>query len=228
MVALFVILTVVVCLAVDSVIQWRKARREAAEAAASTATAYAFADLSAPAGVYLDNGHTWVEVEAEGGARVGVDRFAESILGHIDTVELPEVGREVHRGDRLFSLRQGARVAEFFSPIDGVVGSVDGSLTRHPEAIKADPYRTGWICRLTPRNLGRGLKRLRIAEEAMEWLRDEAERFQEFFAGRPLERTALGAVMQDGGQPTGGVLELMDDETWQRFNAEFLHPPDKE
>src|SRR5689334_4691882 len=122
MVALFVILTVVVCLSVDSVIQWRRARREAAQAALASelVATYAFDDLSIPAGVYLDSGHTWVQLETEGAAYVGADRFAESLLGRIDAVELPEVGREVHRGEPLFSLVQGERVADFVAPIDGV------------------------------------------------------------------------------------------------------------
>jgi glycine cleavage system H protein len=227
MVALFVILTVVVCIAVDSLIQWRRALKEAREATPATAqaTAYAFDDLSVPAGVYLDGGHTWVHLEADGDAHVGVDRFAESLLGRVDAVELPEVGREVHRGERLFSLVQGERVTDFVAPIDGVVRSVAKTLGRHPEAIKSDPYREGWVCRLVPRNLARNLKRLRIAEEARDWLAGEAARFQEFFAARPLAESPLGAVMQDGGQPTGGVLEWMDDETWRRFNDEFLHKP---
>jgi glycine cleavage system H lipoate-binding protein len=224
MVALFVILTVVICIGVDSIIQWRRARKEAREVAPATAmvAAYAFEDLSVPAGVYLDSGHTWVEVEAEGDAHIGVDRFAESLLGRVDAVELPEVGREVHRGDRLFTLRQGARIAVFGAPIDGVVRSVDRMLARHPESMKADPYSAGWICRLAPKNLARNLKHLRIAEEARGWLKTEASRFQEFFAARPPEQAAMGAVMQDGGQPTGGILEWMDDETWRRFNDEFL------
>lgn len=221
MVALFVIFTVVVCIGVDSIIQWRRARNEAVPALDQVGD-YLFQDLNVPAGVYLDGGHTWVELEPEGDVHVGVDRFAESVLGRIDAVELPEVGREVRRGERLFSLVQGDRVAEFTAPVDGVVRSVDRLLARHPQSVKADPYSAGWICRLAPKNLSRNLKKLRIAEEARDWLKEEAERFQDFFAARPLEQTALGAVMQDGGQPTGGVLEWMDDETWRRFNDEFL------
>jgi len=230
MVALFVILTVVVCIGVDSIIQWRRARKEAREAAgaATSLTAYAFEDLSVPAGVYLDGGHTWVRLETDGDAHVGVDRFAESLLGQVDAVELPEVGREVRRGERLFRLRQGERLADFVAPIDGVVRSVDKSLRRHPEAIKADPYRQGWVCRLAPLNLARNLKRLRIAEEARDWLKAEAARFQDFFASRPLEPTPLGALLQDGGQPAGGVLQWMDDATWHRFNDEFLRPSQDE
>jgi hypothetical protein len=110
----------------------------------------------------------------------------------------------------------------FASPLDGVINSVNKDLARHPEAIKADPYEQGWICGLRPNNLAKHLKQLFIAEETREWLNQEIRRFQEFIAARPLESTALGHVLQDGGQPTGGVLELMDDETWNLFTHEFL------
>jgi hypothetical protein len=82
----------------------------------------------------------------------------------------------------------------------------------------------GWVCSISPKNLAANLKLLRIADEAKAWLKSEVERFQEFFAARPLENTALGQVLQDGGLPTGGVLELMDDETWKLFGEEFLRP----
>jgi hypothetical protein len=116
----------------------------------------------------------------------------------------------------------------FNAPIDGVVKAVDQALARHPEAINADPYAMGWICSLSPKNLAANLKRLRVAEEAKSWLKSEVERFQEFFAARPLENMALGQVLQDGGQPTGGVLELMDDETWNLFAEQFLRADDAE
>lgn len=223
MVALFVILTIVVCVMADSLVQWAKARKEeSARQPSQLVPAYAFENVTAPAGVFLDPGHTWLHLTHSGVAHVGIDAFAESVLGRIDKVELPEVGTEVRRGERLFALRQGDRTAVFNSPVDGFVKSVDEALARNPEAIKADPYMMGWICSLSPKNLAANLKRLRVAEEAKTWLKSEAERFQEFFAARPLENTALGQVLQDGGQPTGGVLEMMDNETWRLFTEQFL------
>ena len=229
MVALFVILTIVVCVMADSVVQWAKAKKEAgAQAPDRLVPAYAFEDVSAPAGVFLDPGHTWMHLTHSGTAHVGVDGFAQKVMGRIDGVELPAVGDEVRRGDKLFAIRQGDRTAVFNAPIDGVVKAVDEALARHPEAINADPYAMGWICSLSPKNLAANLKRLRVAEEAKSWLKSEVERFQEFFAARPLENMALGQVLQDGGQPTGGVLELMDDETWNLFAEQFLRADDAE
>jgi len=228
MVALFVILTIVVCVMADSIVQWAKAKKEAGAAPDRLVPAYAFEDVSAPAGVFLDPGHTWMHLTHSGTAHVGVDGFAQKVMGRIDGVELPAVGDEVRRGDKLFAIRQGDRTAVFNAPIDGVVKAVDEALARHPEAINADPYAMGWICSLSPKNLAANLKRLRIAEEAKSWLKSEVERFQEFFAARPLENMALGQVLQDGGQPTGGVLELMDDETWNLFADQFLRADDAE
>ena len=90
--------------------------------------------------------------------------------------------------------------------------------------IQSDPYKEGWVCSLMPRNLAKNLKQLRTAEDAKIWLREEARRFQEFFAAGPLENLRLGHVMQDGGDLAGGVLEYSDDETWKKFNEMFLRP----
>ena len=229
MVALFVVLTIVVCVVADSVVQWARAKKEAdAHAPEQMVPSYAFEDVSSPEGVFLDPGHTWVHLAHSGLAHIGLDGFVQKALGRVDVVELPALGAEVHRGDNLFAVRQGERTATFQSPVDGVVTTVDESLARHPEMIGADPYAMGWICSIRPKNLAANLKRLRIAEEAKSWLASEVERFQEFFAARPLQNTALGDVLQDGGQPTSGVLELMDDETWKLFSEEFLQPEDHE
>src|SRR6185369_17569091 len=139
MVALFVILTIVVCVMADSVVQWTKAKKEAgAHARENKIPAYAFEDVTTPAGVFLDPGHTWVHLAHSGAAHVGLDAFARKVVGRIDGVELPAVGEEVHRGDKLFAIRQGERTASFQSPVDGVVTTVGEALARHPEAIGAD------------------------------------------------------------------------------------------
>lgn len=228
MVALFVILTIVLCVMADSIVQWAKAKKEAgALVPGRLVPAYAFDDVTAPSGVFIDPGHTWMHLTHSGSAHVGVDGFAQKVMGRIDRVELPAVGDEVRRGDKLFALRQGHRTAVFTAPIDGVVDCIDQALARNPEAINTDPYAAGWVCSLSPKNLAANLKNLRIAEDAKSWLKSEVERFQEFFAARPLGNMTLGQVLQDGGRPTGGVLELMDDETWNLFGEQFLRPDDE-
>ena len=226
MVALFVVLTILVCVAIDGLVQWRKAKRESATRVLvnQLIPAEAFGNMSAPFNFFLDDGHTWVKVSPSGNTEVGMDSFAEKLLGRIDSVVLPEVGKEVKRGDVLFAVRQDDRRAAFAAPIDGVVNAVDKELPWHPEMIHSNPYKDGWVCSLKPKNLAKNLKELHVADEAKTWLREEASKFQEFFAARPLEHMQLGQVLQDGGQLTTGVLEFADDDTWKLFNEIFLRP----
>lgn len=228
MVALFVILTILVCVGVDGIVQVRKGRKErvSRNLADELVPVQAFANLSAPANLFLDTGHTWIEVKPSGVANIGLDGFAQKLIGRIDDVVLPEVGKEINRGDVLFAVKQDNRRAAFASPIDGVVTLVDKELPWHPEMIQSDPYKEGWVCSVKPKNLAKNLKQLFAADEASDWLKSEARRFQEFFAAQQLENMQLGHVLQDGGQLTGGVLEFADDGTWKQFNEMFLRPQD--
>ncbi|MGZ8846746.1 MAG: glycine cleavage system protein H [Pyrinomonadaceae bacterium] len=230
MVALFVILTILVCVGIDGIVQLRKARKESASLnlADQLLPAAAFANLSAPANLFLDSGHTWVEVKPSGVATIGLDGFAQKLIGRIDDVVLPEVGKEINRGDVLFALKQNNHRAAFASPVDGTVVMVDRELPWHPEMIQSDPYKEGWICSVKPRNLAKNLKQLLTADESIGWLKNEAQRFQEFFAAQTLDSMQLGQVLQDGGQLMGGVLEYADDGTWKQFNEMFLRPQHKE
>lgn len=225
MVALFVILTIVVCISVDGVIQWRKSNMEGLARlwADELVPIDAFEKMSVPADVFLDDGHTWVKLAPSGKAEIGLDSFASTLVGRVDAVVLPEVGKEVSRGDLLFALRQGNRRAGFSAPLDGVVTDVHKDVNWEPDMIHGNPYKFGWICSLKPRHLAQNLKELRIANEARSWLREQAEKFQVFLASQPLESMQLGHVLQDGGRTVPGVLEYVDEETWKQFNELFLH-----
>jgi|SRR5215471_3178877 len=228
MVALFVILTIVVCVSIDGIVQLRKAKKErvSRDLADKIVPAATFANLSAPANVFLDAGHTWVEVKPSGEAMIGLDDFAQKLIGRIDQVVLPEPGREINRGDLLFAVKQDHHRALFASPIDGTVTLVDKELPWHPEMIESDPYREGWVCSVKPKNLAQNLRRLFTADEARLWLKSETARFQEFFAAHATNNLQLGQVLQDGGEIAGGVLEFADDATWKQFNEMFLRPRD--
>ncbi len=232
MVAFFVVFTFVAFILADGVVQWIEVRREEKRGGAGRATlrpALALEGISIPGGIFVDSGHTWVGLDATGRARVGMDRFVQKALGRIDRIDLPEEGKVVRRGDELFALGQGARRAVLTSPIDGVVGKVNRSLAGDPEVLEMDPYLKGWVCTLNPSNLAEDLRQLSIAGEAKEWLKREARRFQDFIAGRPLAHPEMGSLMADGGEVAEGVLESMDEETWQLFAREFLgrHPSEK-
>ena len=169
-------------------------------------------DIRPPANVFLHEGHTWAAVEKSGEAEIGVDPLARKAIGKIDGIELPKVGREVRRGEKLFSLRQGARAADFVSPIEGSVTEVNDSLDSGD-----------WVCKVSPRNLSDDLKAMRIAEDGVRWIYSELSRLQEMVAMQMPRLQTVGVTMQDGGLALDNLLEALDDEAWQAFGEQFLN-----
>ena len=228
MVAILIILTIVGFVVADALVQRSKSRKAVvrmstdAQPSNRMASRSVFEDLELPQGVFVGTGHTWLALDPTGQAQVGMDDFAQRIIGSIDGVELPKVGEQVCRGQRLFAVHQGKRAAEFTAPVDGVVVKVNQILQENPKPLKSSPFEGGWICSLNPTSLAKDLKQLVVAEEGREWLTREIQRFLSFIVARPSEHLALGHVLQDGGEPANGLLEMMDDETWGLFVQKFL------
>ena len=91
--------------------------------------------------------HEWVRVEG-GRARVGITDFAQSALGDVVFVELPEADVELVRGDHLGEVESTKSVSEIYAPVAGRVVEVNAALAEHPERLNADPYGEGWICEI--------------------------------------------------------------------------------
>jgi glycine cleavage system H protein len=229
MVALFVILTIVGFILMDSLVQWAEARHERPLGRTLRPLGLfsmpAVETASIPAGLFLDEGHTWVRLEPSGRTVIGMDEFVRRAIGRISAVQLPDIGTFVRRGDPLCVLFQDGRHAVIRAPVDGVVEAVNTQLARYPETGRSDPYEEGWVCIVRPKNLAAHVRRLFVAEDAEAWLRAEIERFKEFLSLRPLSQTALGHVVPDGGRWTEGVLELVDEESWTEFARTFLRSP---
>ena len=217
MVAIFVVLFIVLAMTIDAIVR----RRAPAPALLAVRR-----EIPLPGGLFLDTGHTWTALEPSGRIRVGADDLVRAAIGHADKVELPEPGMEVKQGQPLFTLVTGERRAVVASPMDGVVSSVNPALAENAASLARDPYRRGWICALSPKNLGASLRKLKVADEAVDWLGKERERFEEFAASRIWRNAVPGIAMADGGKPADGILNYMDDEAWAAFGREFLEPRD--
>jgi len=88
--------------------------------------------------------HEWVHLEGDR-AKVGITEHAQSELGDIVFVELPEVGRKVNKGDNLATVESVKSVSDVYAPISGEVVEVNESLESAPETINKDPHGAGWI-----------------------------------------------------------------------------------
>ncbi|GAB7387137.1 glycine cleavage system protein GcvH [Bacillaceae bacterium] len=88
--------------------------------------------------------HEWVRVEGNR-AYIGITDFAQSELGDIVFVELPEVGDEVQQGSTFGSVESVKTVSDLYSPVSGKVVEVNEELADAPELINESPYEKGWM-----------------------------------------------------------------------------------
>ncbi len=88
--------------------------------------------------------HVWVGVEDQR-VFLGLTNYAQSELGQVISVELPDVGDEVERGESFAEIESVSTVSELIAPISGTVLAVNGDLENHPTMINEGPYSEGWL-----------------------------------------------------------------------------------
>jgi len=92
--------------------------------------------------------HEWVKVEEDNLITVGITDYAQEKLGDIVSVELPRVGDEVERGERIGMVDSQKASSEVFAPVSGVIAEVNDLLNDDPAVINSDPYEEGWFVRI--------------------------------------------------------------------------------
>ncbi|EJL47785.1 glycine cleavage system H protein [Brevibacillus agri] len=88
--------------------------------------------------------HEWVRVEGNK-AYIGITAFAQSELGDIVFVELPEVGSTIQQDEPFGSVESVKTVSELYAPVSGKVVEVNGELEDAPELVNSSPYEQAWM-----------------------------------------------------------------------------------
>lgn len=94
--------------------------------------------------------HEWLRQEDDGSVTMGITDHAQSALGDLVYVELPEVGQALEAGGEMAVVESVKAASDVYAPISGSVLEVNVDLADDPEKINADPYGEGWIVRLQP------------------------------------------------------------------------------
>lgn len=88
--------------------------------------------------------HIWVGVRDQHGL-IGLTNYSQTELGKVLSVDLPEVGDAMEKGEVFGEIESVETVYELIAPISGTVLSVNGDLENHPSLINEDPYNEGWL-----------------------------------------------------------------------------------
>lgn len=169
-----------------------------------------------PGDVYYHPGHSWALPEGGDVVRIGMDDFAQKLLGRPSAVDLPEVGTRLEPGEQGCQIEVDERPFGLLVPVGGEVVARNEAVLRDPELINRDPYGQGWLIEVRGPRVGSGLRALLRGDLARAWL-SASERA--LFERMPSE---VGLVMQDGGIPVSGIARALSPRDWERIAGEFL------
>jgi len=103
--------------------------------------------MSVQKDLYYTEEHEWLKVEDEKGT-IGITDHAQSELGDIVFVDLPEEGEEFSKGDAIGTIEAVKTVSDIYAPVSGEVLEVNETLDEEAEKINQDPYGEGWIVKV--------------------------------------------------------------------------------
>jgi glycine cleavage system H protein len=103
--------------------------------------------VNVPSDLLYTSTHEWVRIEGDI-ATIGITDHAQSELGDIVFVELPNPGRVLQVGDTFGSVESVKTVSDVYAPVPGEVTEVNGALGAQSELLNSDPFGAGWLIKI--------------------------------------------------------------------------------
>ena len=103
--------------------------------------------MNIPEDLRYSEDHEWLRVEGEIGIE-GITDYAQHELSDIVYVELPEVGREVSKGETIGTIEAVKTVVDLYAIVGGKIPEVNENLKNNPELVNQDPYGEGWMVKI--------------------------------------------------------------------------------
>jgi glycine cleavage system H protein len=196
---------------------WRYVNGAPWSFAGAGAIAGQLADLfRIPDHVFFHPGHAWARASSDGVITVGLDDFAQHLVGPVTAVSLPEVGSTVTAGSHAWTVGAGSKSVDMLAPVTGTVLAVNRALGTTPGLVNKDPYGDGWLAKLQVASPPLALRSLRCGRAARAWMDQIVSTITEDLS------PGLGAICQDGGTPVEGLAHALDPEHWDDVARRFL------
>ena len=103
--------------------------------------------MNLPTDIKYTKEHEWTKIEGNV-ATIGVTDFAQSELGDIAWIEMPELGAETKKGEPFGTIEAVKTVEDLFAPLSGKIVEINEDLLDSPEWVNDDPYGKGWIAKI--------------------------------------------------------------------------------
>ena len=102
-------------------------------------------DMEVPNQLRYSADHEWVATNDDGTVRIGITDYAQDALGDVVFVDLPAVDARFESGAMCGEVESTKSVSEIYTPLAGVVTSVNSAVQDDPSLLNSDPYGEGWM-----------------------------------------------------------------------------------
>ncbi|HEU4969279.1 glycine cleavage system protein GcvH [Sphingomonas sp.] len=97
---------------------------------------------------YFTKDHEWIEVDGDA-ATVGITDYAQSQLGDVVFVEVPDAGRQLSQGGDAAVVESVKAASDVYAPVSGTVTEGNAALSDTPDLVNTSPEADGWFFKLT-------------------------------------------------------------------------------
>jgi glycine cleavage system H lipoate-binding protein len=169
-----------------------------------------------PDHVLFHPGHAWAYAADGDVVTVGLDDFAQKLVGRGAAIRLPAIGSRLAQGERAWTLAAGSKSVDMLAPVDGTVVALNERALASPDLVEQDPYGEGWLLKVRAPRLGANVRQLLSGRLARRWMEEATEGLQ------GLMSPELGRLCQDGGVPVDGMARSLDPVRWDDIARRFL------
>jgi glycine cleavage system H protein len=103
--------------------------------------------MNVPDDLLFTKDHEWVRIEGNT-ATIGISDHAQSELGEVVFVELPDVGSDISVSDSICVVESTKAASDVYAPLSGKVVESNSALADSPEKVNQDPYGEGWMIKI--------------------------------------------------------------------------------
>ncbi len=170
------------------------------------------------------HGHAWVKTLAHAVVEVGIDHMAASLLGSLASIVLPSPqSRIIHRMPWCWLIhREGA--LSLYSPVHGIVGTVNERLIEHPELLIQEPYDDGWLVRVQTESSVPEANTLSTASQHRARVHQEAEELRTSILHSLKKAPDIGETMHDGGQAADTLSAMLGPKLFLQIATTMFGP----
>jgi len=175
------------------------------------------AGFQVPENLRYHAGHTWALSESRDLVRVGMDDFASKLVGKIDSITLPQRGRWVRQGQKVWTVFRDGKSVDMLSPIEGTVSDINEAVVKDPELARKDPYGEGWLVTVQAPDAKTNFRNLLGGMLARVWTEESALRLR-----KRMPIAMASALAQDGGIAVDDITAHLPDQDWPTLTKEFF------